>query len=134
MIGRWLSSLRRRPQVAETPAAKSLRLLWSQAALDAAGTGFAKLRPRVRTELEAVTLEANAWLLQAVLADPEDPERGVFVCHGEESEDGWTVQLRLGVFKPMEELSGDGEPMMFPKSVESPENEIFFDDADLAGW
>ncbi len=134
MIGRWVSRLLERRATEAAPVPGPLVILWSRAAIDAAGDGLPDLRNRVRAEVEKVVPEAHAWLMHGVLADPEDPERGVFLCHGEEAQDGWTILVRLGQFAPMEGLDDpDGEPMMMPRAVESPDNEVFEDRDHRAG-
>jgi hypothetical protein len=138
MIGRWLLGLLGRKPAEAAPALRPLHVVWSEAAIAAAGAGLPKLRIRVRAEVAEIAPETHGWLMHGVLADPEDPEHGVFLCHGEEAEDGWMIFVRLGQFEPMAGMDIDGpdgvsQPMMMPKTIERPDNEIFEENEHRAG-
>jgi hypothetical protein len=110
-----------------------LSILWSKAAVDAAGPALQSFRPRVQREVAEISEQAIGWFMHAVHF--EDPEM-LLHCTGAEDEAGWEVLVRLGRYESMPgvEIPSASAGMVgvqLAQDLETPDNDLFVADADI---
>jgi hypothetical protein len=108
---------------------KPISFLWSNAAVDAAGSEIRALQTRLSEEVTDIVSRARRWFVHAI---PPDREDICHTCNGKELPDKWEAVVQVGQFKSQasapngqSSAESEGAPVRFPRADEDPDNEVF---------
>ena len=74
-----------------------LTFLWSESAIAAAGDGFAAIEATLLEDVKDIAAHARSWFVHS---SPPDGSFPTYLCDGEETEEGWTVTVRVARYEP----------------------------------
>jgi hypothetical protein len=108
---------------------KPILVLWSKAAVAAAGPRLTALQAELVSEASDIVSEARDWFLHALAGEDADD---CFVAFGHETPDAWTVFVKRGVYQRSKPLARDpSDPEQretgyrLPRAVDEADNEVF---------
>ena len=108
---------------------KPFLVLWSKAAVRAAGPNISTLQAKLLEEVTEIVSEAHDWFLHAL---PGEGEHACYPCTGNELPGSWKIFVQIAQYKPMRPIPDDhpdperrGKVFRFPEALKEPDNEIF---------
>jgi hypothetical protein len=106
---------------------KPLFVLWSKAAVAAAGPNLADLQAKIVEEATEITSQARDWFLHSI---PGGNESVCYTCSGQESPGCWRVFVQAGWYKPSvsdpdRHPNPERRSITFPEALKEPDNEMF---------
>jgi len=114
---------------------KSFFVLWSNAAVEAAGPNISALQAELIEEAAEIVSQARDWFCHPLRAYGED---ACYTCTGHELEDRWEIYVQTAQYRDLEPLRGDhpdpkmrGKIIKFPEALKQADNEIFVPYEDI---
>lgn len=108
---------------------KTLIVLWSKAAADAANQDLSALHDKLVAEAEDIIPQARAQFLHVFAPNGKT---GCFMGSGHELPYAWKLFVQLGEHMPLQPLPNDhpdpdlrGKVYMMPKAIEGDDNRLF---------
>jgi hypothetical protein len=114
---------------------KPLFVLWSKAAVIAAGAEIATLQALLLEEAADIVSQAKDWFHHSL---PSEAGDAGYVCIGNELADKWEIFVQVARYKSLPPLPDDhptpalrGKAIKFPEPLKRADNEAFTPFADL---
>lgn len=108
---------------------KPMLVLWSKAAVKAAGADLPVLQAELVAEVTDIVSKAQSWFIHALAGKQEG---NCFRCTGREHTEGWDVFVQTASYVPLPPAADDhpdpawrGKALTFPEIVQEPGNEAF---------
>ena len=107
---------------------KPFLVLWSQAAVDAAGPNLSPLQAKLLEETTEIMTKAHDCFLHVF----GRTEELCYLCTGNEFPDQWKMYVQIGRWAPLPPIRDDhpdperrGKVFKMPEALKEPDNEVF---------